>query len=255
MLLGNHSVLLKTPGRALSGVSYSTYRSAWGKRGATQNQFMSFDKIAAIPSGYRPPYGWGLPLKSGQLSSFTIIGGSGTATGSPAGGRNGEASLSGTGDMTGTGALIVSAIALLTGSGVINNAAALAYLNAAATIAGTGNITGAAQALGFAFAALSGSGSISSVPRAEGELDAALTLTTSEALSVDDIASAVWDTAQGQFLYAIAHNRVVTDPVSGTFTVYASDDTTVLYSADLWQDAAGTTPYVGSGADRRDRLT
>ena len=40
-----------------------------------------------------------------------------------------------------------------------------------------------------------------------------------------------------------------------TYTVYAADDTTVLFTADLWQDADGTVPYAGAGADRRDRLT
>jgi hypothetical protein len=59
---------------------------------------------------------------------------------------------------------------------------------------------------------------------------------------------------QAAFLYALAHNKVITDPVEGTFTVYDTDDTTVLYVADLWQDAAGTTPYSGSGSERRDQM-
>ena len=74
-------------------------------------------------------------------------------------------------------------------------------------------------------------------------------------LSPESLASAVWTASEGAFLYAVAHNRVVTDPVAGTFTVYDTDDTTVLYTADLWADASGTTPYSGSGAERRDRLT
>jgi hypothetical protein len=49
-------------------------------------------------------------------------------------------------------------------------------------------------------------------------------------------------------------NRTVTDPVAGTYTVFADDDTTVLLQGDLWQDAAGTVPYAGAGAERRDRL-
>lgn len=55
-------------------------------------------------------------------------------------------------------------------------------------------------------------------------------------------------------LTRIARNRMVTDPATGKITVYADDDTTPLLSADLWDDAAGTTPYTGAGAEARDRL-
>lgn len=50
-------------------------------------------------------------------------------------------------------------------------------------------------------------------------------------------------------------NRLVTDPVAGTITILDDDDSTPLLSAPLWQDAAGTIPYQGLGAERRDRLT
>lgn len=53
---------------------------------------------------------------------------------------------------------------------------------------------------------------------------------------------------------AIARNKVVTDPVAGTYTVY-DDAGVALLVGDLWQDAAGTVPYAGAGAERRDRLT
>jgi hypothetical protein len=84
--------------------------------------------------------------------------------------------------------------------------------------------------------------------------------------SAEDIAQAVWGASQTitdqsgtmaramRLMAAIAANRVVTDPSVGTYTVYDDDDTTVLATGDLWQDAAGTTPYAGSGAERRDRL-
>ena len=64
----------------------------------------------------------------------------------------------------------------------------------------------------------------------------------------------MWDSPQGRFLYAVGHNKVITDPAAGTYTVYDTDDTTVLYVADLWEDAAGTVAYSGTGAQRRDRL-
>ena len=57
---------------------------------------------------------------------------------------------------------------------------------------------------------------------------------------------------------AVAHlllrNKTITDPAAGTITVYDTDGTTVLFVADLFEDAAGTTAYTGAGAERRERL-
>jgi hypothetical protein len=56
-------------------------------------------------------------------------------------------------------------------------------------------------------------------------------------------------------LRKIGKNRMVTDRVAGTLTIYDDDDTTPLLTAPLWENAAGTQAYRGQGADRRDRLT
>jgi hypothetical protein len=50
-------------------------------------------------------------------------------------------------------------------------------------------------------------------------------------------------------------NKLETDPVSGTITLYDDDDVTVLLQADLFEDVAGTQPYRGRGAERRNRMT
>lgn len=52
----------------------------------------------------------------------------------------------------------------------------------------------------------------------------------------------------------LLRNKQITDPATGEVRVYADDDTTVLLAADLWKDSDGTTPYSGTGADRRERL-
>lgn len=255
-LIGNYSVLNKCPGRSFGGNVQSDSRAHWGQAGAARGRFAGFAAYsakAATPNGYLPPYGWVLPVKAGGISSYTIIVGEGAVgAGNLAGGKNAVAALAGSGDLTGTGALIVSAVAAITGSGALSGAA-VAYLNAVAALAGSGDVAGAVAALGNGIAALDGVASAAPVIRATGTVAADITPFTD--LSPQSLASAVWSTAQGQFLYAVAHNRVVTDPVAGTFTVYDDDDTTVLYVADLWEDAAGTTPYQGSGADRRDRIT
>lgn len=53
----------------------------------------------------------------------------------------------------------------------------------------------------------------------------------------------------------LTQNRLETDPITGTITLYDDDDTTVLLVASLFEDVAGTQPYRGRGAERRNRLT
>lgn len=52
----------------------------------------------------------------------------------------------------------------------------------------------------------------------------------------------------------ILRNKLVTDPATGTMTVYDDDGTTPLFAGTIYKDAAGTTPYNGTGAERRERL-
>lgn len=50
-------------------------------------------------------------------------------------------------------------------------------------------------------------------------------------------------------------NRTHTDPVTGVMTIYDDDDTTVLYTANIWENVAGTTAYSGTAINRKDRFT
>ena len=52
----------------------------------------------------------------------------------------------------------------------------------------------------------------------------------------------------------LLRNKMVTNPADGTLTIYDDDSTTPLVSADIFEDAAGTQPYRGTGAERRERL-
>ena len=51
----------------------------------------------------------------------------------------------------------------------------------------------------------------------------------------------------------ILRNKFITDPSTGVATVY-DDAGNVLISGDIFEDAAGTQPYRGQGAERRERL-
>lgn len=78
-----------------------------------------------------------------------------------------------------------------------------------------------------------------------------MTLTPAD---VSAIADAVWSHATGYLVARILRNKMVTDPVAGTLTVFDDDGTTPLLSASIFKDAAGTVPYNGTGAERRERL-
>lgn len=62
-------------------------------------------------------------------------------------------------------------------------------------------------------------------------------------------------TSQITTLENISRNKMVTDPVTGILTVYDTDDVTVLFTAQLYEDTAGGQTYRGQGAERRERLT
>jgi hypothetical protein len=212
------------------------------------------DAKAGLPYGYRHPGAWVLPQKAGALASTRLAAGSGTLTGAGAMGVNGTATLDGAGDLTALGALIVSAAPTIAGTGDLT-AAAVAFLNAAATLAGSGDLSGAVDAVGWAVALAEGTSDLTVTETGVGTMAATIDVAASETLTAGAVAHAVWASPEGAFLIALSRNKVITDPAAGTYTVYAEDGTTPLYVADLWQDAAGTTPYAGAGADRRDRLT
>jgi len=252
-LLGNYSVLHKGPGRAFSGNVAAGDRANWSKPGARRGWYThGVPQEAGIPNAVRPPHSLVIPQRGGYIASRNLIVGRGAITAPLIGGRNGAATMQGVGSISALGQLIASASATLSGSGTITNAGMLAVLNASATLAGSGNITGAMGALGSMAAIMEGEGTLLGDVSALGHMSAEITPFTE--LSPQSLAAAVWASPEGRFLYALGRNKVVTDPAAGTYTVYDDDGVTVLYVADLWENAAGTTPYSGSGAERRDRL-
>lgn len=268
-LIGNGVRLsASNPMRQLFAPSAGTTNPAEVRRTARRNAWAgAFAPTAAFPNGYRHPDAWLLPPDPGPSAIAADVDGAADLDAAAAGGRNAEAALTGSGTLSSTLQLIVSAVAALTGSGTMSGDL-LAVLQATAALAGTGTAAVTATALGRLAAAAAGTGTAAATATALGELEAALTVASAGGeLTAQQVADAVWDTAtsghatSGTFglavalIHALGRNRIVTDPATGTFTVYADDDTTVLLTGDLWQDAAGTIPYAGAGAERRDRLT
>ena len=193
-LIGNRSVLLKSPGRYFGGATVSDNRSNFGTPGSTRGRFFGgFPQTSATPSGYRPPYSWVLPVKPGELASVNnLMGGSSVAL-SMAAGVNGDATLTGAGSITqATGQLVISMVATLAGTGTVSAADLRGYLNAVATLTGAGSIVAPIAALAWAHAATSGGGTISSAtPYATGTL--AATIRGYSDLTPEGIRDKVWD--------------------------------------------------------------
>ena len=203
MLIGNHTVLNKTPGRWLGGTSTAHasgvgsaqvgLRSNWSNAGARRNfayQDRSTDALEyfGVPSGYGGK-GWILPIEAGYLSSVNVIDGVGTFTGSGALGKNGAATISGTGTLTVTGQLVVSGSATITSVATVTGNA-FAALNGTATISCTTSTTFAITAKGWVTAALTGTATVSGTRYATGALEADITPFTE--LSPTSLAAAVW---------------------------------------------------------------
>jgi hypothetical protein len=129
------------------------------------------------------------------------------------------------------------------------------YAGAYTATIGGGNLVAAG---GDAVAYVSGG------PQVEITLSAAATIVNGEggtAPSASEVADAVWQHASATSLLtkvdlaqAILRNKTITDPQSGIMTVYDTDGSTPLLTAALYQDAAGSTPYAGAGAERRELL-
>jgi hypothetical protein len=202
VLIGNYSVHNKMAGRSLGNLGFSASRPNFTKTNSNRNRFFgqaAWDLKAAQPNGNLPPGAWVLPQRSGGMSSYSYILGSGTLTSGIAGGRNAVATLSGSGDLTGTAALIVSLVASLSGTGGISDADMRAFLNALATLSGTGTLTSTVSAKGSLNASLAGISDLLGTIRANGELSADIVIGASDPLSPQALAAAVWNALAAEF--------------------------------------------------------
>jgi hypothetical protein len=164
VLIGNRSVILKSPGRFLNGTSTAgagigVMRSAFTQHGMVRNSFQAYSAVSALPNGYRSPAAWVQPKTAGGLATKGTILGVGEATATAQSGYNIDATITGDGGVTNAPlGLIVSIAAALTASGGISSATATALANMVATITGSSSVTATAAGLATLGAELSGSG-------------------------------------------------------------------------------------------------
>lgn len=229
MLLGNYSVLSKSPGRFLAGSTTSVegqVRSNWNKSGMNRNRFIqdmggvsTALTLYAEPTGYYQPYAWIFPQISGQIGSSKFITAAGTVSaGNLAGGLNGDGPLSGSGDISSaTGALIVSAVAALTGGGDISVAQINAIVDAVSALTAAGDISGAALlAKGVIAAVVIGVGDTAGTLNGPAGMSADVVV-TGDLLSTANVADAILDALNGveQGLTVREAMRLISAAVAG----------------------------------------
>lgn len=159
------------------------------------------DKKVSIPDGNSHPNAWLLATSSGGLASRNNIFGDGEVdSANLAGGRNADADLTGSGDITNAQLeLILFAVAAITASGTLT-ANIAGKLEAAASLAGQGNITAALGALASAVAALTGSGTVASSSSATAQANiSADIVVTGTGLNTSNVAFYVWNALAASF--------------------------------------------------------
>lgn len=196
MLLGNYSVLNRTPGYWRSGgaTGQGMDRPNFNKSGPARNRFTAdaLDPIASHPLGTAPGNALVIAQKAGGLGSRQNVVGAGYFTGFGARGVNIEAAFSGTSVLDAVGQLVVSAVASISGSATVS-ADILAALAAAATLSGQGDAIGSATALGWVIAALQGEATSTFTPYATGSLAATIDVAASADLTAGLIADEILD--------------------------------------------------------------
>lgn len=197
MLIGNYSVLGKTPGRWIGGglIGQGMNRGDYNKTSMARGVFNATDwePKSGVPDGCRPPYAWVMPQIAGGLSARNSVVGVGSISTTALAVRLAQAALTGSGELTAVGSLIVSLIAAITGAGEISDADLKAFLQATADLAGSGDVSDADLAgLGELLAALTASGTAGgSTLTGTGELTADLVV-TGTGLTTGNVGAAVW---------------------------------------------------------------
>lgn len=156
-------------------------------------------ELVSIPSGNRHPNVWMMPQKAGALAARNTLDGSGTVSSANAWAvKLATAAVTGSGDLTAFGGLIVQLIAALTGSGTVTAANLQAFLAAVANLTGSGDITDAELlGLGALLAALTGTGTTTPTLTGTGELDA--DIVAYGELTPEGIRDSVWNALAASF--------------------------------------------------------
>ena len=240
MLHGNYSVLCKLPVRFLAGSTVSVegqVRSNWNRSGQNRNKIYvsdqtAVDKLAAIPTGYYPPYTWFAPQICGQIG----------CTGDRSSGIGGIAPLN--------LAAGLNAVAVIEGVGGFDNAAMGLIMSAVASMGGTCSFTSALGGTISAIASLDGSSTMTAplgaIVGAMAELagigGVCCSFATADAYMSADIAPATTVAANviaNAVLAAVVENGLSLADVQKLLLAFAAGDATGLDGNPVFKSQDG----------------
>ena len=158
-----------------------------------QTNAEAFTALSAYSTGLYFPHCMIPPRTAGRIVAHDTVTGEGEISNANAWAvKLAEAALTGTGELTATGSLIVQLVAAIAGSGEISDADIKAFLQLQAALSGAGAAAGTATGLGALLAAVTGTGAATgSTLTGVGELAAALVV-TGTGLTTGNVGPAVW---------------------------------------------------------------
>jgi len=142
-LIGNYSVIHKSPATFTSGLSIAQARSNFDKSGTIKNSLTHFGGYAAYPATYAPPYTWVMSNRTGGIGTLSYSS-SEITNGALAQGVNLDSTPSASITLTnGEFAAIVNILSSFSASGLFTNAEINQLQNISTSIAGSASITDA----------------------------------------------------------------------------------------------------------------
>lgn len=181
----------KASNNAYPSSDWGEYARTGAIRNLTAGQGITNDTVS-LPSGNRHPNVWMMPQKAGALAARNSVTGTGDVSDADVWAvKLAEASISGSGDLTATGSLIVQLVAAITGSGTVSAADLKAFLQLAAALSGSGVASGSATGIGALIAALTGASDIDATLTGTGAMAADLVV-TGTGLTTANVGEAVW---------------------------------------------------------------
>lgn len=230
--------------------NWGGYARTGAIRNLTAGQGITDDKVG-LPSGNRHPNVWMMPQKAGALAARNSVTGTGDVSDADVWAvKLAEAAISGSGDLTATGSLVVQLVAATTGSGTVSAADIKAFLQLAAALSGSGVAAGTATGRGALLAALTGASSLSPTLTGTGALDADLVV-TGTGLTTANVGEAVWQQLIEAGYSAEQLLRIIAAGVAG-------ETTGVGTSTEVYKGVDGATSRITTTFDlnnNRDTVT
>jgi len=176
---------------AYPSANLANYARTAAIRNITAGEGITNDTVS-LPSGNRHPSAWMMPQKAGALAARNSLTGTGDISDADVWAvKLASAAISGTGDLTATGGLIVQLVAAITGSGTVSAADVKAFLQLAAALTGSGVAAGTSTGVGALIAALTGASSVASTLTGTGAMEADIVV-TGTGLTTANVGEAVW---------------------------------------------------------------